>query len=98
MAVDYDGRILAQADPGPGEKIVVAEIDLDALRAARQQRLGHNPMAHLRREAYRGATQGYPGASSVGAKDPQGDRTMSENEAVIRNVLHQGRIAGPFAP
>src|SRR5262249_59538071 len=24
MLVDYDGRILAQADPGPGEKIVVA--------------------------------------------------------------------------
>ena len=23
MVVDYDGRILAQADPGPGEKIVV---------------------------------------------------------------------------
>jgi len=45
MVVDFDGRILAQADPGPGEKIVVAEIDLDALRAARQQRLGHNPMA-----------------------------------------------------
>ncbi|OLC44760.1 MAG: hypothetical protein AUH43_17880 [Acidobacteria bacterium 13_1_40CM_65_14] len=24
MIVDYDGRILAQADPGPGEKVVVA--------------------------------------------------------------------------
>ena len=32
MVVDYDGRILAQADPGPGEKIVVAPIDIDALR------------------------------------------------------------------
>src|SRR5262249_22773403 len=28
MVVDYDGRILAQADPGPGEKIVVGPIDL----------------------------------------------------------------------
>ena len=55
MVVDYDGRILAQADPGPGEKIVVAEIDLDALRAARRERLGHNPFAHLRREAYQTA-------------------------------------------
>jgi predicted amidohydrolase len=54
MVVDYDGRILAQADPGPGEKIVVAEIDLGALREARTRRLGHNPLAHLRREAYRG--------------------------------------------
>src|SRR5213079_1356943 len=26
MVVDYDGRILAQADPGPGEKVVVAPI------------------------------------------------------------------------
>lgn len=48
MAVDYDGRILAQADPGPGEKIVAAEIDLGALREARQRRLGHNLLAHLR--------------------------------------------------
>ena len=28
MIVDFDGRILAQADPGPGEKIVVGPIDL----------------------------------------------------------------------
>ena len=35
MVVDYDGRILAQADPGPGEKIVVGPIDLAALRAER---------------------------------------------------------------
>lgn len=48
MAVDYDGRILAQADPGPGEKIVVAEIDLGALRAARQRRNGHNLLKHLK--------------------------------------------------
>jgi predicted amidohydrolase len=66
MVVDYDGRILAQADPGPGEKIVVAEIDLGALRAARQRRSGHNPLAHLRREAYRGASSGYPAGSWTG--------------------------------
>ena len=36
MIVDFDGRILAQADPGPGEKIVVGPIDLAALRAERQ--------------------------------------------------------------
>src|SRR5260370_651325 len=33
MVVDYDGRILCQADPGPGEKIVFAPIDVLALRA-----------------------------------------------------------------
>ena len=32
MIVDYDGRILSQADPGPGEKIVVGPIDLAAYR------------------------------------------------------------------
>jgi predicted amidohydrolase len=88
MVVDYDGRILAQAEPGPGEKIVVAEIDLDALRAARQQRLGHNPLAHLRREAYgTRARQGYPAASFVSATDPHGNRSVEENEAAIRTVV-----------
>jgi len=87
MVLDYDGRILAQADPGPGEKIVVAEIDLGALRAAREQRLGHNPLAHLRREAYHSATQGYPAASFVGAKDSQVNRTAQENEVTIRRLL-----------
>jgi predicted amidohydrolase len=52
MVVDYDGRILAQADPGPGEKIVVAPIDLAALRAERERRIGHHMLAHLRTEAY----------------------------------------------
>jgi predicted amidohydrolase len=52
MIVDFDGRILAQADPGPGEKIVVAGIDIDALRAERERRAGHHMMSHLRTEAY----------------------------------------------
>ena len=33
MIVDYDVRILAQADPGPGDRVVVAPIDLERLRA-----------------------------------------------------------------
>lgn len=48
MIVDFDGRILAQADPGPGERIVVGPIDLGALRAERQRRQGHRMLAHLR--------------------------------------------------
>ena len=86
MVVDYDGRILAQADPGPGEKIVVAEIDLGALREARMGRLGHNPLAHLRREAYRPAPHGYPPETFGSAHDPKGDRTVAENEAAIREL------------
>jgi formamidase len=52
MVVDYDGRILAQADPGPGEKIVVAPINLDSLRAERERRQGHDMRAHLRSELH----------------------------------------------
>lgn len=52
MIVDYDGRLLAQADPGPGEKIVVAPLDLPALRHARQTRQGHQTLTHLRPRAY----------------------------------------------
>ena len=58
MLVDFDGRILAQADPGPGEKIVVAPIDLAALRAERERRVGHDFLGHLRTEANRGKFAG----------------------------------------
>lgn len=52
MLVDYDGRILAQADPGPGAKVVVGPIDIAALRAERERRRGHDLRGHLRSEAY----------------------------------------------
>ncbi len=52
MIVDYDGRILAQADSGPGEKVVVAPIDIDALRSERKRRLGHDMRSQLRTEAH----------------------------------------------
>ena len=68
MVVDYDGRILAQADPGPGEKIVVAPIDISALRAERERRTGHHMLGHLRTEAHlSGRRPIYPG-SLGGAK------------------------------
>lgn len=50
--IDYDGRLLAQASPGPGERIVVAPIDISALRHERASRKGHHMPAHLRTEAY----------------------------------------------
>ena len=52
MIVDFDGRILAQADPGAGAKIVVAPLDIDALRHERNVRQGHRMLEHLRTEAY----------------------------------------------
>ncbi len=50
--VDFDGRMVAEATPGHGERIVVAPIDISALRHERETRRGHNMLAHLRTEAY----------------------------------------------
>jgi formamidase len=57
MVVDFDGRILAQADAGEGERVVVAPIDLATLRAERERRIGHDMRSHLRTEAYRYANR-----------------------------------------
>ena len=66
MIVDFDGRILAQAESGPGERIVIGPIDLAALRAERQRRQGHHTLAHLRTELYSCYRQGiYPPAAST---------------------------------
>jgi predicted amidohydrolase len=79
MIVDYDGRILSQADPGPGEKIVFGPIDLAALRAERARRRGHDMLAHLRMEAYTAYRQGiYPGGLVAG-----GPPTLEGNELAI---------------
>ncbi len=59
MVVDFEGRLLAQADPGPGEKIVVAPIDIAALRHERATRRGHQMLAHLRTETYPMYRQSY---------------------------------------
>jgi predicted amidohydrolase len=66
MVVDFDGRILAQADPGPGEKMVFAVLDVTALRHERAQRRGHHLLAQLRTEAYTGYARAlYPPAGGV---------------------------------
>ncbi|MEM7432835.1 MAG: nitrilase-related carbon-nitrogen hydrolase [Pseudomonadota bacterium] len=52
MVVDYDGRILGQVDPGPGEKVIVAPINVEQLRAERERRAGHDMRAHVRSEAH----------------------------------------------
>ena len=58
MVVDYDGRVMAQTNPGPGEQIIVGPIDLAALRHERERRRGHNMLAHLRNESYTGYQTG----------------------------------------
>ena len=59
MAVDFDGRILAQASPGPGEQMVVAPLDLETLRHARKTRRAHQMLAHLRTECYPSSRKQY---------------------------------------
>jgi predicted amidohydrolase len=84
MVVDYDGRLLAQADPGPGEKIVVAPIDVGALRAERARRSGHHVLGHLRTEAYAGYRKPiYPGSLVGGARRlsiENNERTIAEGK------------------
>ncbi len=80
MVVDYDGRLLAQADPGPGEKIVVAPVDIAALRAERERRAGHHMLAHRRSEVYRHAARtAYPPDGSA-----NGPHSVERNNAATR--------------
>ncbi len=93
MVVDFDGRILAQADPGPGEKIVVSAIDIGALRHERRRRLGHQPLAHLRSEAYHLYRDRFfpPGQRSA---DP--DHTVEMNRKAVekakQRLEEEGRL------
>lgn len=66
MVVDYDGRILAQADPGPGEKVVLGPIDIAALRAERARRKGHDMRAHLRSEVHDYLSRGWLAPAGTG--------------------------------
>ncbi len=52
MIVDFDGRILSQAESGGGDKIVVAPIDIETLRYERERRMGHDMFSHTRSELY----------------------------------------------
>ncbi len=71
MIVDHDGRVLGQAEPGGGERIVVGPVDLAALRAARERRRGHAMAAHMRTELYTRARGSIypPGGAAEGPPD-----------------------------
>lgn len=85
MIVDYDGRILAQADAGPGEKVVVGPVDLAALRAERQRRVGHDMRSHLRAEVHTYLRQRWlPPAAA-------GDHPLTANEIRARIDRAKGR-------
>ncbi|MFC1525281.1 nitrilase-related carbon-nitrogen hydrolase [Candidatus Latescibacterota bacterium] len=80
MVVDFEGRILAQADPGPGEKIVVSTLDIGALRHERQRRSGHQPLEHLRTEAYPMYGESF---FAPGGHTDSGNHTIETNQAAI---------------
>ena len=54
QVVDFDGRLLAEASPGPGERIVVAPIDISALR---HERAGPPRPPHAGAPAHRGLSR-----------------------------------------
>lgn len=86
MIVDFDGRVLAQADPGPGEKIVVAPVDIAAVRAERDRRSGHHMLAHRRPEVYRHAARaGYPAGATA-----KGPITVAGNEERTNEAKSRG--------
>lgn len=89
MIVDHDGRVLTQADPGPGEKIVVGPVDVAAVRAERERRSGHHMLAHRRPESYRLSVR--PAYPAGGAAD--GSLTVEGNEGRTRTA--KGRLAPP---
>lgn len=93
MVVDYEGRILAQADPGPGEKIVVATLDLEALRHERRRRVGHHPLAHLRTEAYPVYRERFfPPGRHTGDQNHTVELNTQAVEAVKKRLADEGRL------
>jgi hypothetical protein len=73
--------MLAEASPGPGERIVVAPIDISALRHERATRTGHHMLAHLRTEAYPVYREHhYP----PGTRSPAGVLSYERNLELIR--------------
>ena len=85
QVVDFDGRLLAEASPGPGERIVVAPVDVGALRHERATRMGHHMLSHLRTEAY--PVYRRPGFAPAGTESPI---SYEENNARIRRAKDEG--------
>ncbi len=85
MVVDYDGRILAQADPGPGEKVVVAPLNIGALRAERERRRGHDLRSHLRSEVHGYLAKSYlrPGGETL-TVESNNKRIQEAKEKLLR--------------
>jgi predicted amidohydrolase len=91
QVIDFEGRILAQASPGPGERIVVAAVDVSSLRHERAVRRGHHTLAHLRTEAYPVyRSHRYPPRDS----DATGEMSYEENNRLIDEAKRQLKDPG----
>ena len=78
MLVDYDGRIMAQADPGPGEKVIVGPVNVPALRHERERRAGHDMRSHFRSEIHTYYRQPWlaPGGAERHSSESLGKRIL----------------------
>ncbi len=84
MIVDHDGRVVSQAEPGGGNRIVVGPVDIAALRAARERRRGHAMTAHMRTELYtRSRASLFPPGRCA-----EGPGTVERNEQNTRLALN----------
>ena len=99
QVVDFDGRMLAEASPGPGERIVVAPIDISALRHERETRRGHHMLAHLRTEAYPVYSKAmYPAAGSALSYEANNER-IDRAKARVQPTAASGALdAGSRVP
>jgi predicted amidohydrolase len=88
MIVDFDGRILTQANPGSGEQIVIGPIDVAALEHERQRRRGHHMLAHLRNELYTGYQQPiYPaGAAAEGVSTQRNEDSIRRGRQALQSL------------
>jgi predicted amidohydrolase len=101
--VDFDGRPLAEATPGPGERIVTAPIDISALRHERAARAGHHMLAHLRTDAYEVYRQaGYrPPGGRPRLDDPTPlsyERNVRAIESAKDDLVRRWTLRGRKAP
>ncbi|MDA0802752.1 MAG: nitrilase [Planctomycetota bacterium] len=97
MVVDFDGRILAQADAGEGERVVVAPIDIDALRAERARRRGHDMRGHHRSTAYQYGTHGYIRPAGVAPTMASNDERIAAAKARLGRSVGDTGFAGGAA-
>jgi predicted amidohydrolase len=86
MICDYDGRVLAEATPGPGAKVVVAPISIATLHEERARRIAHVMPAHHRAELYR--------AQRRATFPPQKRHTIEDLERSIRDAKQKMGYGG----